>query len=96
MPKYVIERSVPGVGRSSKAELQEMAQKSREALMSLGPEIQWLESYVTADKIFCVYHAPSPKIIRKHAKMAGFPADKVSEVASVIDLTTAEAEAVPV
>jgi len=90
MPKFVIERQVKGVGRSSTAELQSMSQKSCDVLRAMGPEIQWLHSYVTGDKIYCVYIADDEALIREHARKAGFPADSVSRVGAVIDPTTAE------
>ena len=90
MPKYVIERDVPGAGRLSPGELQAISQRSCAVLAVLGPEIRWHESYVTEDKITCVYLAPSSELIREHARRGGFPADRVLEVAAVIDPTTAE------
>ena len=93
MPRYVIERSIPGVGNASVQELQAVSQKSCNVLQELGPEIQWVHSYVTDDKIYCVYLAPSEEIIREHASRGGFPADSIAEVRTVIDPTTAEAAA---
>jgi len=90
MPKYVIERDIPGAGKLSPAELKAISQKSCGVLRSMGPQIQWLQSYVTGDKIYCVYIAPSEKAVRDHAQQGGFPANRVSEVATVIDPTTAE------
>jgi hypothetical protein len=90
MPKFVIERQVNGVGRSSTAELQSMSQKSCDVLRTMGPDIQWLHSYVTGDKIYCVYIADNEAKIREHARTAGFPADAVNRVNTVIDPTTAE------
>ncbi|ODA42013.1 DUF4242 domain-containing protein [Desulfosporosinus sp. BG] len=90
MPKYVIERAIPGAGALSQTELQGISQRSREVLSKLGPEIQWLQSYVTGEKIYCVYIAPNAEIIREHARMGGFPADSVEEVKSIIDPTSAE------
>ena len=90
MPKYVIEREIPGAGKLSKDELRSISAKSCSILQKLGPEIQWLHSYVTDDKIYCVYIAPNEAMVREHAKQGGFPADKVSEVREVIDPTTAE------
>jgi len=90
MPKFVIEREVPGAGKLSPAEVQAISQKSCGVLREMGPQIQWLESYVTADKIYCVYIAPSEAAVREHAKKGGFPANKVSEVKRIIDPTTAE------
>ena len=89
MPKYVIERELPGAGKLTTSELQAISQKSRGVLRELGTDIQWVHSYVTDDKIYCVYIAPSAEVIREHAQRGGFPADKISEVKSVIDPTTA-------
>jgi Protein of unknown function (DUF4242) len=91
MPKYVIEREIPNAGKLSAEELQAISQKSCGVLRNLGPQIQWLQSYVTDDKIYCVYIAPNEKMVREHAEQGGFPANRVSEVKSVIDPTTAEA-----
>ncbi len=91
MPKYVIEREIPGAGKLSAQELQAISQKSCSVLNQLGPQIQWVHSYVTGDKIYCVYIAPNEEMVREHAKQGGFPANVVSEVKSVIDPTTAEA-----
>ena len=90
MPKYVIEREIPGAGKMSSEQLQGISEKSCGVLRSLGPQIQWITSYVTDDKIYCVYIAPNAEIVREHAKQGGFPANKVSQVRSVIDPTTAE------
>jgi len=90
MPKYVIEREIPGAGRISAAELKEISRKSCGVLSKMGPQIQWLHSYVTGDKIYCVYIAPDEKSVREHARQGGFPANVVSQVATVIDPTTAE------
>ena len=90
MPKFVIEREVPGAGNLSDAELKEISRKSIKALRELGPEIQWLQSYVTGDKVYCVYLAPDEAIIREHAKRAGLPANRISAVRRLIDPTTAE------
>lgn len=90
MPKYVIEREIPGAGNLSKQDLIAISQKSCSVLGQLGPKIQWVESFVTADKIYCVYIAPNEEIIREHASQGGFPANKVSEVKVIIDPTTAE------
>jgi Protein of unknown function (DUF4242) len=90
MPKYVIEREIPGAGKLSAQELKGISQKSCGVLSKMGPQIQWIQSYVTGDKIYCVYIAPNEKMVREHAKQGGFPANRVSEVASVIDPTTAE------
>ena len=90
MPKYVIERELPGAGKLTAQELQGVSQKSCSVLRNLGPEIQWVESYVTDDKIYCVYIAPNEEMIREHAKQGGFPANKISAVRSIISPTTAE------
>jgi len=90
MPKFVIEREIPNAGKLSKAELQGISQKSCGVLRSMGPQIQWVQSYVTDDKIYCVYRAPNADIIREHAERGGFPANKISQVRSMIDPTTAE------
>ncbi|HEY9545302.1 MAG TPA: DUF4242 domain-containing protein [Solimonas sp.] len=90
MPKYVIERDIPGAGKLSSQELKAISQKSCGVLSNMGPQIQWLQSYVTGDKVYCVYIAPNEKAVREHAQQGGFPANRVSEVASVIDPTTAE------
>jgi hypothetical protein len=90
MPKFVIERDLPGAGRLTPQELQGVAQKSNAVICDLGPEIQWVHSYVTADKIYCVYVAANEEIIREHARKGGFPANKISAVIEVIDPTTAE------
>jgi len=90
MPKYVIERDMPNLGKLTKQELQGASQKSCSVLNKLGPQIQWLESFVTDDKLYCIYIAPSPELIREHAARGGFPCDRVSPVHSVIDPTTAE------
>jgi len=91
MPKYVIEREMPGAGKLSAQDLQGAAQKSCDVLRELGPEIQWVESYVTGDKLYCVYLAPNEEMIREHARRGGFPADRISKVERVIDPTTSEA-----
>jgi hypothetical protein len=90
MPKYVIEREIPGAGKLTPEELQGVSQKSCSVLRELGPQIQWVQSYVTGDKVYCVYNAPSEELIRKHAQQGGFPANRISEVKSIIDPTTAE------
>jgi hypothetical protein len=90
MPKYVIEREIPGAGSMSPQELQAVSQKSCSVLQNLGPQIQWLHSYVTADKIYCVYIAPNEDMIREHASQGGFPANRISEIKTMIDPTTAE------
>jgi hypothetical protein len=91
MPKYLIERELPGAGKLTGADLQAISRKSCDVLQSLGPDIQWVESFVTDDKIYCVYIAPDPDIIREHARCGGFPANRISEVRTLIDPTTAEA-----
>ena len=90
MPKFVIEREIPGAGKLSSNELQQISQKSCGVLQELGPQVQWVHSYVTDDKIYCVYIAPDEAAVRKHAELGGFPANSVSEIRSVIDPTTAE------
>ncbi len=90
MPKYVIERDIPGAGKLSAAELKGIAQTSCGVLAKLGSQIQWLESFVTDDKIYCIYVAPNEAMVREHARQGGFPANRVSEVATVIDPTTSE------
>lgn len=90
MPKYVIEREIPGAGALSADQLQGISQKSCSVLSKLGPQIQWLHSYVTGDKIYCVYIAPNEAMVREHAAQGGFPANRVSEVKTIIDPTTAE------
>jgi Nickel responsive protein SCO4226-like len=90
MPKYVIEREVPGIGNATEDQVRSISQKSCNVLNKLGPTIQWLHSYVTADKIYCVYIAPDENMIREHAEQGGFPANCVSEIKSMIDPTTAE------
>ena len=90
MPKFVIEREIPDAGKLSSQDLQGISQKSCSVLGELGPQIQWVHSYVTDDKIYCVYIAPDEATVRKHAEKGGFPANAVSEVRSVIDPTTAE------
>ena len=90
MKKYVIEREIPKIGTLRTEQLQEAAAKSNEALRSLGPDIQWVESYVAADKTYCVYLAKDEAIIYQHAELSGFPATKVTEIGKIIDTTTAE------
>ncbi len=90
MPKFVIEREIPGAGDLSAQELQAISQKSCGVLQNMGPQIQWVQSYVTDDKVYCVYIAPNEEMVREHAEHGGFPANRVSEVKSVIDPTTAE------
>jgi hypothetical protein len=91
MPKFVIEREIPGAGKLGKDELQAISQKSCGVLRDMGPQIQWVQSYVTDNKIYCVYVAPDADAIREHAKRGGFPANVVSRVRTIIDPTTAEA-----
>jgi uncharacterized protein DUF4242 len=90
MPQYLIERDLPGAGKLSPAELKAISQKSCGVLSQMGPQIQWVHSYVTGDKLYCVYRAPNEEMVREHARQGGFPANRVSEVKSVIDPTTAE------
>lgn len=90
MPKYVIERDLPGAGNLSEQDFQGIAQKSCDVLRQLGPDIQWQESFVTDNKIYCVYIAPDESIIRRHAEMGGFPANQISQVRRIIDPSTQE------
>ncbi len=90
MPKYIIEREIPNAGQLSRQDLQQISQKSCCVLKELGPQIQWLHSYVTDNKIYCVYIAPDEETIRQHAGQGGFPADKIAEIRTIIDPTTAE------
>lgn len=90
MPKYVIEREIAGVGASPAAALQAVSQTSCSVLNDLGPSIQWVQSYVTADKIYCIYIAPNEEMVREHATRGGFPANSIAEVVTMIDPTTAE------
>ena len=90
MPKYVIERDIPGAGKLSPAELNAISQKSCAVLSGMGPAITWLESFVTMDKIYCIYIAPNEELVREHAQRGGFPANRISEVKTIIDPTTAE------
>lgn len=85
MPKYVIERELPGAGQLTKEDLRELAQKSNSVLKELGPQIQWIESYVTDDKLYCVYMAPNAEMVKEHARRGGFPADSVQEIRAIID-----------
>jgi hypothetical protein len=91
MPKYVIEREIPNAGKLKSDELQAISQKSCGVLSQMGPQIQWVQSYVTDDKVYCVYIAPNEQMVREHASQGGFPANKISEVRGMIDPTTAEA-----
>ena len=90
MPKYVIERELPGAGKLSEEDLRGISQKSNKVLADLGPDIRWLQSYVTEDKIYCVYVAPDPDIIYEHARCGGFPANTVTKVATIIDPSSGE------
>jgi Protein of unknown function (DUF4242) len=90
MPKYVIEREIPGAGKLTTEQLKGISQTSCGVLSNMGPKIQWLQSYVTGDKIYCVYIAPNEEMVREHARQGGFPANSVSEVVTIIDPTTAE------
>ena len=92
MPKYIIERDIPGAGKLTSAELQGISQRSCTILDRLGPKIQWVQSYVTDEKVYCVYIAPTADFIREHARQGGFPANRISEVRAIIDPTTAEVE----
>ena len=91
MPKYVIERNIPGIGDITPDQIMAISQKSCGVINSLGPQIQWLHSYVTADKIYCLYIAPNEEIVREHAKQGGFPVNQVSQVKRIIDPTCADA-----
>lgn len=93
MPKFVIEREIPGLGNMTDAEIQAIAKKSNAVLASLGPEIQWLQSYVTGDKMYCVYIAPDEELVREHARRGEFPANRISLVRRLVDPTSAEASA---
>jgi hypothetical protein len=90
MPKFVIEREIPGAGKLTKDQLQAISQTSCGVLRTMGPEIQWVESFVTEDKIYCIYNAPDAAMVRKHAEMGGFPANSVARVSTIIDPTTSE------
>jgi hypothetical protein len=90
MPKFVIERDIPGLGQLTPQELRAVSQKSCSVLKQLGPQVQWVHSYVTQDKMYCVYVAPDEESVRKHAQEGGFPANRISHVVTVIDPTTAE------
>lgn len=90
MPKYIIERNIPNAGALSAQDLHDISQKSCDVLSEMGPKIQWLESYVTDDKIYCVYIAPTEAAVKEHAEKGGFPADRISPVRTIIDPTTAE------
>jgi hypothetical protein len=88
MPRYIIERNIPGASKMSQKDLQSISQKSCSVLNTMGPQIQWVQSYVAGDKIYCIYIAPNEQMVRDHAKQGGFPANVVSEVKSIIDPTT--------
>ena len=90
MPKFVIERELPGAGNLSPQELQAVSQTSCNVLRKMGPDIQWVQSYVTSDKIYCIYIAPNEEMIREHAREGGFPANSISEIKTIIDPTTSE------
>ena len=90
MPKYLIEREIPGAGKLTAAQLRDISRKSCGVLNQLGSQIQWIESYVTEDKVYCVYIAPDEGLVREHAKQGGFPANRISEVKAIIDPTTGE------
>ena len=90
MPKFVIEREIPGAGKLTPAELKSVSQKSCGVLSSLGPSIQWMHSYVTDDKLYCIYHAKDESLVRRHAELGGFPANKISKVKGIIDPSTSE------
>lgn len=90
MPQYLIERNIPGAGALAAEQLKAISQKSCSVLNKMGPQIQWVHSYVTGDQVFCVYRAPNEEMVREHARQGGFPADKVSEIKTTIDPTTAE------
>ena len=90
MPKYVIEREIPGAGKLTAEELKAISQTSCDVLRKMGSEIQWIQSYVTDDKLYCIYIAPNVEMVREHAKLGGFPANSVSQVATIIDPTTSE------
>ncbi|MBB1283059.1 DUF4242 domain-containing protein [Flavisolibacter sp. BT320] len=96
MPRYIIERELPGAGKLSQQDLQAVSQKSCSVLDNLGPSIQWVESFVTEDKIYCVYQAPNKEIIQQHAEQGGFPANRIEEIRNVISPVTAEKSAVAV
>lgn len=91
MPKFIIEREIPGAGDLTEKELQAISQKSCSVLGQMGPQIQWVQSFVTDDKVYCVYIAPDEAMVEEHARQGGFPANKISRVKSIIDPTTAEA-----
>jgi hypothetical protein len=90
MPKFLIEREIPGAGKLTAGELKAIGQKSCSVLQKMGPQIQWLHSYVAGDKIYCVYIAPNEKMVREHASQGGFPANRVTQISAIIDPTTGE------
>ena len=90
MKTYLIERDIPGAGKLTPEQLKAISQKSCSVLQNMGPKIQWIQSYVTGDKIYCIYNAPNEEMVREHAKLGGFPANKISSVSTIIDPTTAE------
>jgi hypothetical protein len=90
MPKFVIEREIPGAGKLTPAELKTISRKSCGVLSSMGPSVQWVHSYVTGDKVYCIYHATDESLVRRHAELGGFPANRISQVFGVIDPSTAE------
>jgi hypothetical protein len=90
MPKFVIEREIPGAGKLTAAELKTISRKSCGVLSSMGPSVQWVHSYVTGDKVYCIYHATDESLVRRHAELGGFPANKISQVFGIIDPSTAE------
>jgi len=92
LPKYLIERELHGAGNLSQQQLQAISQKSCSVLRNLGPQIEWVHSYVTGDKIYCIYNAPSEELIREHARQGGFPANRISEIKTMIDPSTAETD----
>jgi len=90
VPKFLIEREIPGAGKLSASDLKGIAKTSCNVLRNMGPEIQWVHSYVTGDQIYCIYRAPNEEMVREHARQGGFPADRVSEIKTIIDPATAE------
>jgi hypothetical protein len=92
LPKYLIERELPGAGNLSQQELQAISQESCSVLRKLGPQIEWVHSYVTGDRIYCIYNAPSEELIREHARQGGFPANRISEIKTMIDPSTAQTD----
>jgi hypothetical protein len=89
MPKYLIEREIPGAGQMSASDLQAISRRSCEVIRNLGPDLHWVESFVTEDKVYCIYIAPDAELIRKHAEQGGFPANRISEIKGIIDPATA-------